>query len=365
MKYHFSIAALAIHALFPSTPAFGQAENILIDPTPARFLVRAPDYNAISDKWTGGLEMVQWTVNKLAEKHLQKSIKAMVEAGRNEAIPIVEWTGQGVLFEIRVATNPSAERAGWFVGTIVGESAIKIGVGKSPEQALFAHYSKDTLQAGAPVGFTVDPTLSGFFWIEKNAQGRIVTIPVARGTTRELVSRMTQNYGDLELKYQIEKMSNKDAWIKVANSARQKLADRQARKAIDSALKLVTESELAVANINQKLQAAIEKEAKLSSALSILQIMKTVLDLGSMIQVAIKETGGQEQQFKAAKTPEGVVKIVNEIQNENITMRKTYEIEFNSKSNDLQNALDNLWKEIKPANPPADAIEPFKIKRVQ
>jgi hypothetical protein len=345
------------------TPILAAKGGSLVDPTPARFLVKTPDFSAVSSQWKGSLGFAQWWVNLAAQNKLHKDIAAMVKASLKDATPTVEWTGQGVLYELVVATNPNAERAGWYVATIVGGSPIKIGVGTTPEQVLYANLSRDQLKPGIPDGFTLDPQLSGYFWVSKLKNGRISDTGIPGGTVKALYEKMEKHYGELEWKYQSEKMSNKEVWVQIARSAKQRLANISARNHIDDALATVAASESAVADINAKLKTALEKAERADEALMTLRIMKTVFDVGSFVQAAMKSTGEPAKRFDGATTPDAVFRRVEEFRDENVTLRNEYTVKVTNGANDLQNALDNLWQKIQPAHPPKDAVEPLLLKR--
>lgn len=341
--------------------ASGQ-DTPLVDPAPTNFLVQAPDHGAIQGSWRGTLTATQFVVNKFAQEKLNEAIKQMIFKAQTDATPTIRWTGQGVLYELRVATHPAAGKAGWFVGMIVGERPIELGVGASPEQALFYSYLRGGVGTGLPPEFKLDPLYSTYLWVSKTPTGKIETKPVAKGTLQELNERTREQYGDLELKYQADKMKDYNSWLQIAATAKSRLTEKSAQSRVSSALQEVEDSRARVAGIRKRLDDALEKEKRATGAVLILQTLRTVLDVASFTQVAISETGAPASVFDGANSPSAVLKRVEVYRDESITVRKTTELQFNTDAEGLQRSLNEFWESVKPANPPGNIKGTLRVR---
>jgi hypothetical protein len=248
------------------------------------------------------------------------------------------------------------------VKAILGDKALLVSYGTKPEWALFDNIRTGTIGAAIPPGWTIVPEMSCYVWVHLDAQHRIVNTVVPQGTILDLSKQIRDNWPSMWTELLQNNLHNNQVWQAVANTAKQRLHDRQAEAAIDRLLQSVTDSQRRVADINTRLKKALEDAASASSAVSILRGLQGVLTVADLASQAAEMLKAAPTTFSSASTGAAVVQKADEIRGDREQFAVRLQAQFDGSRDDLQTFLNRLWEQVKPANPPVQLNREFDVK---
>src|SRR5262249_41856948 len=207
-------------------------------------------------------------------------------AVKNQA-PVMKWTGKGSLVRLEVIRLYNDETPLQATG-ILGEGAFVVGYGNTPEEALVEYRSQDRLRPDIPNGWKVDQVMSTYTWAQYGADGKLLVTGVPRGTMVDLEQKVTANWPTYYLQYFKAKADNYALWRRVAITAKSRIEDRVAKAAIDESLKQVEASRKRVADLQTKLEDALEKERRGAEGVIILRALQGILSVAQLASNAAK-----------------------------------------------------------------------------
>ena len=218
-------------------------------------------------RWKGSVDAVSWWLNGLGQQRARDEIKKAIDRTIAAQRPFITWTGEGVLLKAQVVSrsDPNTRGKAW---AVLGDAVTVVGTGKSPEEALFLSWRREsnTFSANPPDGWLVDETMSMYLWVRQSPDGRLLVEGVPRGTTLDLNNRVRENWLQMELRRLKAKSDHLATWEQVARIARSKMTRREKQESIETTLRAVVESKQKLREINERLKAMERERAAIEAA---------------------------------------------------------------------------------------------------
>ena len=326
------------------------------------FFVPPPNYKEAQIRWTGAVAVYQWWANYAVSRKVQEQRKSMISGAMVDAEPLLRWTGEGALFSIEVVRSDVAERNGQFIAQFVGDRAALAGIGSTPEVALYKHLTEAQVLPGVPAGYSYDSMYSGFIWVAKNKQGKLVATAVARGTAFDLNERLRSSYGDVAAKFRAEELTRGERYATAAREASNRIKSDAGRAAVNSAYQSVQSSIERVAAIDEQLRSEIEAVQNGSQAFALVAALQKVVTLAQLVNAANQAIKNAKFDASSAKDATEVVTRVRTYEDDHIKMRDEYQIEYKASVDTLQKNIGAFGEAIAPANPPAQLLNDLRTK---
>lgn len=319
----------------------------------------APNPSTVHGQWNSRVNVIAWWVNLWGKKSINKQVTAAIEAQMSKQEVILKWRGGGVLLNARIIRAQKTDSPLQPLG-ILGEGAHVIGYGKSPEEALIAHWGTAKLDQGIPPGWALDEVMSAYIWVEL-LNGRRVIKGIPSGTMLGLHKDVRENFPQLFQKWIEGRSDNLNSWIKVADYSKRRITERVAKAAIDKSLQMVTESHKRVIDSNRRLKEALERDQKLGEAILMLKTLQGVLTVTQLVSEVSSLMDENPQSFSNANSAAAVISKAEEIHEGHRIYTLKVKAEFDGSSRDLKGFVEKLWVAIQPASPPSEVKDVFLL----
>ena len=255
-----------------------------------------PNPQEVRARFKGTVDGVAWWLNMWADTKLQPAIKASVEETAKAQVGLMKWTGHGVLLRLEVVRRHDKETPLEAVG-ILGESAFVIGSGQTPEDAWIEFQSRAGIwRPGVPEGWQLDQVMSTYTWVERDKNGELTYRNVPQGIVTDLESKIIYNWGQYYTSHLNTKRNNRRLWLTVAENAKASINDRVAKDSIDRSFRLVDEFRKRVADIEERLQKALQAEKDGANAARIIRTLKGILTVAELVDKAALLMGEKSRQ---------------------------------------------------------------------
>lgn len=319
-----------------------------------------PSPSDVHARWRGGANVVSWWLNGFGQQQARNDIKRAVEAAIAAQKPFLTWTGQGVLLNARVIVKgaPNSPLRAW---AVLGDGALAIGRGKTPEEALLASWRRSTIEAGVPDGWALDKTMSTYLWVQLTPSGSVKVEGVPRGTMLDLDKRVRDNWAYMEVRRFESELDNLDAWKRVATTAKKRIADNATKRQIDATLKSISDSHARVLDINTRLKTALDRAESAAESARLIATLQGVLSVAQLTQMAVDAFQVPSSEFSGVSTGVGVASKVESYHKERVQFAAELKVAFDGSVKDLQTFLDNMIVQIAPANPPPGVRDTLQV----
>jgi hypothetical protein len=349
MTRRYLLVVGSIILLFHAGGSFGLIETVdsgrvqfLVPPTP-------PQGAATADALGSLAGLAQFWTSRLGEVALRSKIKELLAESVLRAKPIIDWTGQGVLYEVRVVRNEIADREGYFNAQATAEYR---GTGVVAEQALFRFLGLPQVLPGDLAGYKYAPEWSGFYFVHTDSKGTIAVSGVLDGTTNAMLRKMQSSYGDLQLQYAQANESDLESWIEICNNGKRSVTDAAAAGRLANLQAVLQDSDNRVRKIEADLKAAIEKSDKAEALARNIQILKLVLDAAALAKKAQTEIPEKAVGIKSDDPTEVVVQKITIYGDDNRRLAESLRVQVKTIREQAISTAHGIKPELRTSNAP-------------
>lgn len=315
----------------------------------------------VNSAWSGVVDGVTWWVNMFAEASVRSDVKPMVDASLTEIARDLAWTGEGGLVHVRLIQRnlPGTDLVSY---GILGDRAWLAASARTPEEALFEYSGKPQLAQAPPEGWVEHPFGSSYFWVTLDARGQPHASVVPRGVPGDLQKRLRENFGQVALESYRRSWTAGDRWVAIGRTARLKLSDQAAKRAVDETLASIEASSERVAALDASLRSALIAEQHAAAALNKIRLLQGILTVAQLVQEVRSTMNEAVPELSTATDATSVTQVTESVARAKQSQRASTTLEFNSSLTELQKNLDRLRLQAKEAGAPGIIDQKLQIQ---